>query len=115
MKIDKLTKVLLAVVAINLTYQSIKDMRFGTPSYAVESTYEIPDIQYGLVPLNKDGSITVKFSDYDRMDVNIVDISTSDLLNVDLRNIYTSDELNVNIDKVGGYSVYGKLPVQIKE
>ena len=115
MKIDKLTKVLLAVVAINLSYQTLKDVRFGTPSYAFDTGYEIPDIQYGLVPLNEDGSITVKFSDYDRMDVNIVDISTSNLLNVNLKDINTSDELNVNIDEVGGYTVYGKLPVQIKE
>ena len=115
MKIDKLTKVLLTVVAINLSYQTLKDVRFGTPSYASDQTYDIPDIQYGLVPLNADGSITVTLSDYDRMDVNIVDISTSDLLNVNLKNINTSDELNVNIEEVDGYGVYGGIPVKIKE
>ena len=127
MKIDQFTKVLLAVIAINLTYQTFKEVRFGTPTYASEMEYELPNIQYGLVPLNDDGSITVKFSDYDRMDVNIVDISTSDLINVNLKDISTSDllninlkdintpdELNVNIDGIGGWNVYDKLPVEIK-
>jgi len=115
MKIDKLTKVLIAVIAVNLTYNTIKDFRVGTPSYATSIDYDLPSPQYGLVPLNDDGSITVKFSDYDRMDVNIVDVSTSDLLNVNLKDINTSDELNVNIDEVGGYHVYSKIPVEVKD
>jgi hypothetical protein len=115
MKIDKLTKILIAVIAVNLTYQSLKDLRLGTTTFATETPFEMPNINYGMVPLNADGSITVKFSDYDRMDVNIVDISTYDLLNVNLKDISTSDELNVNIEEVGGYSVYSKIPVQIKE
>ncbi|MFK8046318.1 MAG: hypothetical protein AB8B72_12555 [Crocinitomicaceae bacterium] len=115
MKFDKLTKVCFAVIAINLTYNTVKDIRLGSTSYATESDYELPSSQYGLVPVNADGSITVKFSDYDRMDVNIVDISTSDLVNVNLKDINTSDELNVNIEEVGGWSVYGKIPVEVKD
>ena len=127
MKIDQFTKVLIAIIAVNLTYQTVKDIRFGTNSFAAENNYEIPDIKYGIVPLNADGSISVKLSDYDRLDVNIVDISTSDLINVNLKDISTSDllninlkdintpdELNVNIDGIGGWNVYDKLPVEIK-
>ena len=59
-------------------------------------------MNYGLVPLNADGSIDVNIkSNSSTMDVNIVDISTS-------------DELDVNIDEVGGYSNYGIVPVEVK-
>lgn len=115
MKIDKLTKVLIAVIAVNLTYQTVKDIRFGTSSFAVDSEYEMPTVNYGMVPLNADGSISVRLAEYDRLDVNIVDISTSDLLNVNLKDINTSDELNVNIDEIGGWSVFNTIPVEIKD
>ncbi|MFK8038808.1 MAG: hypothetical protein AB8B74_10995 [Crocinitomicaceae bacterium] len=117
MKIDKISKLLLAIIAINLTVIAFKDNRFGTATYANEIDYDYPEIhenQYGLVPLNNDGSITVKLSSYDELKVDIVDISTSDMFNVNLKDINTSDELNVNIDEIGGWSVYDKLPVEIK-
>ena len=44
---------------------------------------------YALVPVNKDGSVNVKMIGTGTMDVNI--------------------------DEVGGYSCYGKIPVAIKE
>lgn len=48
----------------------------------------IQEKKFVSVPLNPDGSLNVK------------------LIN---------DVLDVNIDKVGGYSTYGRVPVQIKE
>ena len=118
MKIDRTTKLLLAVIAINLTVLTLKDVRFGTAGYANTFDQDFinsEDNNYGLVPLNDDGSITVKLSDYDELKVDIVDISTSDMLNVDINDISTSDELNINIDEIGGWSVYGSLPVEIKD
>ena len=44
-----------------------------------------PNLNYGLVPLNEDGSITVKLSASDEIDVNITDISTYDKLYVHLK------------------------------
>ena len=41
---------------------------------------------FALVPVNEDGSINVK----------------------------VTDEVDVNIEEVGGYSIFGKVPVEVK-
>jgi hypothetical protein len=103
MKTDFYTKAVLTVIAFCLTVIVLKQVDIipstiaGTPKTNLNS-----NMNYGLVPLNADGSINVNIkSTSSTMDVNIVDISTS-------------DELDVNIDEVGGYSTYGKVPVQVK-
>lgn len=98
MKVDKFTKVVLTVIAVNLTILTVKNLDIIPKAYANETTNNLellPNRNYGLVPLNEDGSINVKFSSSSEIDVNIVGINTN-------------DELDVNIDEIGGgYVAYG--------
>jgi len=103
MKTDYYTKALLTVIAVFLTIIVVKQIDI-IPNANAETT--MPNynrnMNYGLVPVNDDGSINVNIkSTSSTMDVNIVDISTF-------------DELDVNIDEVSGFSVSGKVPVEIK-
>ena len=126
--IDSYTKGVLTVIAICLVIITINQVEIFPKAYANDSSDGIGLTEYGLVPLNEDGSITVRLSALDEIDVNIVgvetsdelevelvDINTSDNLNVDIRDINTSDVLDVNIDQVGGYSNYGSIKVEIKD
>ena len=91
MKTDFYTKTVLTVIAICLTILVLKEVDLIPKAYA-NKTYNglSPNINYGLVPLNSDGSV----------DVNIKS---------------NSDIINVNIEEVGGWSTWGKVPVVIKE
>ncbi len=104
-KIDIYTKSVLTVIAICLTILTINQLELLPKAYAGESINHptFKGVNYGLVPLNEDGSITVKLSSADEIDVNIVGISTS-------------DELDVNIDEVGGgyVSFGGPIPVKVE-
>ena len=104
-KVDNYTKFMLTVIAICLTVLTLEQVDLFPKAYAGESTSPamISGTKYGLVPLNEDGSITVKISASDELDVNIVGIDTS-------------DELDVNIDELGGSYVSsgGPIPVKIK-
>ena len=103
MKTDYYTKAVLTVIAICLTIIVIKQVDLVPKAYAETPKSNLnTNINYGLVPLNADGSIDVSIkSNSSTMDVNIVDISTS-------------DELDVNIDEVGGFSTFGTIPVKVK-
>lgn len=91
MKTDFYTKTVLTVIAICLTILVLKEVDLIPKAYANETYNGLsPNINYGLVPLNSDGSI----------DVNIKS---------------NSDIINVNIEEVGGWSTWGKVPVVIKE
>ena len=98
MTVDKFTKIVLTVIAVNLTISTVKSVDIIPKAYAHESLDNlelIPNINYGLVPLNEDGTISVKLSASDEIDVNIVGVKTN-------------DELDVNIDEIGGgYVSYG--------
>jgi hypothetical protein len=60
-----------------------------------------PNINYGLIPLNEDGTISVKLSANDEIDVNIVGVNTN-------------DELDVNIDQIGGGYVSHGGPISVE-
>jgi len=94
MKIDKLTKILLAVIAINLTIMTVDNLELVPRAYADTSDDLNPN--YGLVPINEDGSINVKFIDV--VDVEIVGIATHDNLDVNVEGWNTRD-LNVNVNE----------------
>jgi hypothetical protein len=110
MKTDRYTKVILTVIAVCMVVNIIEKFDFTSKAYANESESKItatalPDPQkYGLVPMNPDGSISVTMKTIAPMDVNIVGIKTSDDLDV-----------NVNLEKIGGYSTYGEIPVKVKQ
>ena len=72
MKKDMTIKVLLGIIALNLTLLTIHQLDFFPKSYASENTIEaVHSNNYGLVPVNKDGSITVKLDESAVMDINI--------------------------------------------
>ena len=96
MKVDKFTKIVLTVIAVNLTILTVKNLDIMPKAYANEATNNIiatPSMNYGLVPLNENGSI----------DVNVKSFSSENVM-------------NVNIDEVGGSSIfYGSaVPVKIE-
>ena len=117
MKVDAFTKIVLTIIALNLTIITIKDLSI-VPSLKATGPNDFrglaPNGQYGLVPLNEDGTITVKFKPNDEIDVNIVGVETSDELDVNIDGINTNDELDVNIDEIGGSYVSSGGPIKVK-
>ncbi|NMH87089.1 hypothetical protein [Flavivirga algicola] len=104
MKIDKFTKIVLTVIAVNLTILTIKNLELIPKAYANEPSNNLklsPPMNYGLVPLNDDGTISVKLSTNNKIDVNIVGIDTH-------------DELDVNIDEIGGGYVSNGGPISVE-
>ncbi len=112
MKTDKYTKVLLTIIAFSLLNLSLRGLDFFPKAYAGEGNDA--GLQYGLIPLNEDGSITVKLSGIEEIDVNITDISTTDELKIDLSEISTSDELDINLEEVGGHFVHASEGILVK-
>lgn len=117
MKTDRYTKIILTIIAFCLVVNTLDKLDIMPKAYANTPTNTPPlppaEPKYGLVPLNKDGSITVKTTS--PMDVNITGIRTSDDLDVSVSNINTSNSLNVNVnlEKIAGSSAYGGLPVKV--
>ena len=95
MKLDKFTKIVLTVIAVNLTFLSLKEANLITRAHAEGDDPVFSVQRYGIVPVNDDGSITVRLSEYDKVDVNIVDINTSDKLNV---HVISIGRFNMPID-----------------
>ncbi|WP_103867405.1 hypothetical protein [Aquimarina sp. I32.4] len=110
MKTDTYTKFVISVIAIYLVIIVIRDTDIIPKAHA-NST---PTTNYGIIPINDDGSITVKLSKSDEIDVNLKNIDTYDKLKVDLSTISTDQELNINIDEVGGSYVSGGGPIKVK-
>ncbi len=119
MKTDRYTKSVLTVIAVALSIIALKDTDIIPTAHATTDPAHTPltNVNYGLVPLNEDGSITVRLSAAEEIDVNIKNIDTYDELRVDLYNISTSDELDINIDEIGGGWINngGPIPVKIRE
>lgn len=96
MKTDLYTKIVLTVIAVCLSVLTLQNIDIIPKTYASEPNKNkniLNAKNYGLVPLNSDGTI----------DVNITRITTN-------------DELDVNIDEIGGGYVSngGPIPVNIK-
>ena len=102
MKSDLYTKIILTVIAVNLTVLTFMKLDIVPKVNATgtgETSYPA-EVKYGLVPLNEDGSITVKLANSDELDVNITGISTGDNLNVAIKEVDTWDKMNVTIKKI---------------
>ncbi|MFK7950396.1 MAG: hypothetical protein AB8G11_22595 [Saprospiraceae bacterium] len=128
MKIDRYTKFILTVIAFCLVVLTLNNVDIFPKAYANDAMNYGGN--YGLVPMNEDGSINVRLQGideaideldvnivgidtYDELEVNIVEVNTNDELKVELTEISTSDELDINIDEVGGWVVNGgKLPIE---
>lgn len=95
MKLDFYSKCVLTVIAICLTINVLKDFDIIPKAYANEPKNNnfttLPVKNYGLVPVNSDGTI----------DVNISSISTS-------------DELDVNISEIGDGHIFHGGPIDVR-
>lgn len=126
MKIDLYTKVLLTIIAASLLLLTANQLQLFPTVHASDTSTSFSLPNYGLVPLNEDGSVKISM---ETMDVRIVDINTYDVLAVSIKDIDTyetlpielkkiscNDELDVNIDEIGGsyISMGGPIPVKIK-
>ncbi|GAA4274086.1 hypothetical protein U6A24_00895 [Aquimarina gracilis] len=110
MKTDQYTKFIFTIIAICLVIIVIKDIELIPKAHA----NNIPVNNYGIVPVNSDGSINVRLISTDEISVNIKSIDTYDKLKVDLNSISTDDELDINIDEVGGRFVSNGGPIKVK-
>ncbi|MEO1434850.1 MAG: hypothetical protein AAFV80_04895 [Bacteroidota bacterium] len=99
-------KGVLTVIAICLILLTLSALDLMPKAHANKGNnpYDRVTQNYGLVPVNSDGSITVRLSPHSEIDVNIADISTR-------------DELNVNVSEIGGGFVShgGPIPVEIDD
>ncbi|MEP2937236.1 MAG: hypothetical protein ABJM06_02500 [Gilvibacter sp.] len=122
MQTDKYTKVVLTIIAVCLTVNTVQKLDLIPSAYANEANDALPDIEaprYGLVPLNQDGLIDVNIKDistYDELNVNLKGVDTYEKVPVTIKGVDTSDELDVNLDELGGswISSGGPLKVQIQ-
>ena len=89
MKTDYYTKTVLTVIAICLTIIVFKQLEIIPNANANPKNPVLKgEMNYGLVPLNADGSIDVNIkSSSSAMEVNISEISTSDKLNVKVKEV----------------------------
>jgi len=113
MNVDKITKLLLGVIAINLSVMTIKEISVVPQAFAGDSKGAVgfnSTPEYGLVPLNEDGSISVSLSNTDKIDVRIVDE-----VKVNISRFSVHQALEINLGRIGGSSIYGSLPVQLKD
>ena len=92
MKLDLYTKSILTVIAICLTINVLKDFDIMPKAYANDPLKNelnlLPNKNYGLIPVNSDGSINV--------------------------NIKSSETLDVNIDEIGGGHVSHGGPIKVE-
>ncbi len=72
MKQDSYTKFVLTLIAICLVVLTLKQVNIFSSANAGPTPFKASDkANYGLVPLNSDGSITVKIAPSSTIDVNI--------------------------------------------
>jgi len=101
---DLYTKSVLTVTAVCLTIIVLKDTDIIHKAHANEAAKSDPNLllhkNYGLVPVNADGSINVNIQSSSEMDVNS-------------RRITTNDVLDINIDEIGGGFVSHGGPLKV--
>lgn len=102
MKIDLYTKSILTVIAICLTINILKDLDFIPKAYAGENKQNIEsklnlstNKNYGLIPVNADGSLDVNIKSSEMIDVSIKEIDTYDNLQVEIE--YASSNVKVPV------------------
>jgi len=120
MRNDKYTKAVLTVIAICLLVLTAKQLNLISEAYAYaegsEDLSSLREIEYGIVPMNEDGSINVKLIHSNELDVNIVGVNTTDELEVEVVEFDSNDVVDVNIKEIGNSSVStgGPIPVEIE-
>ncbi|MBH8567983.1 hypothetical protein KB206_03760 [Microvirga sp. STS02] len=74
MKTDLYTKTVLTIIAACLVVLVMKEVKLIPEAVAATPTLPVAGRNYGLVPVNADGSVTVRFQTREAMPVNIVGI-----------------------------------------
>ena len=86
MKLDLYSKSILTIIAICLTINVLKDFDIMPKAYANEPLKNelnlLPNKNYGLIPVNADGTIDVNIKSSSEMKVDISTISTWDKMRV---------------------------------
>ena len=86
MKLDLYTKSILTIIAICLTINVLKDFDIMPKAYANEPLKNelnlLPNKNYGLIPVNADGTNDVNIKSSSEMKVDITTISTWDKMRV---------------------------------
>ncbi|WP_288096026.1 hypothetical protein [Hydrotalea sp.] len=81
MKTDLYTKSLLTVIASCLTILTLKEIEIiPKANAAATNNINTPKSNYGLVPINQDGSINVKLNSDQVIDVKLVGVDESPYL-----------------------------------
>ncbi len=110
MKTDRYTRFLFTVITVCLVIIVVRDIEIIPKAHANGSSHGM----LSNLPINEDGTITVRISNTDEIDVNIKSIDTYDKLKVNLNEISTRDELDINIDEIGGSYVSSGGPIKVK-
>lgn len=96
MKADLYLKVVLTVIAVNLTIITFRGSELVPKAHAAENNdqeYTISRLKYGLVPLDDQG-----------------------LVKVSVESVSPRSEVNVNLKSVGGWSITGgALKVKVED
>ncbi|MFO8054899.1 MAG: hypothetical protein R6U19_07045 [Bacteroidales bacterium] len=111
MKKDIFLKVVLTIIAVNLSILTLIRIEIIPDVHASKNPVIHQDQKYGLIPLNKEGAVNVSLNSNDVIDVNIQSIESWDNLGVDIESINTRDNLGINIQKI---DTWDKLGVEIK-
>ncbi len=86
MKLDLYSKSILTIIAVCLTINVLKDFDIMPKAYANEPLKNelnlLPNKNYGLIPVNADGTIDVNIKSSSEMKVDISTISTWDKMRV---------------------------------
>lgn len=106
MKIDLYTKAILTVIATCLVVLVLKDVSIITPAQANNATNFIPstNVNYGLIPLNEDGSMNVRVNNFDEY-ANDVNVRFNDELKVRI----TNSEIKTQVSSSFGSSFKVKV------
>ena len=109
MKKDVYLKIVLTLIAINLTFLTLDRFEIIQPVNAARNVSNKQSPNYGLVPLNENGGINVNLKSNDVIDVNIIGVDTWDNLGVDIKNI----ESNLGVD-IKGIDTWDNLNVEVQ-
>ncbi|MGY3089811.1 hypothetical protein ACVWYF_002859 [Hymenobacter sp. UYAg731] len=74
MKTDLYTKTILTIIAACLVVLAMRGVKFIPEVVAATPALPVAGRSYGLVPVNADGSVTVRFQTAEAMPVNVVGI-----------------------------------------
>ncbi len=107
MKTDTYTKAILTVIALCLSFEVFQELRIIPTAHANA-------FGGSFLPLNDDGSLNVRWSDNQEIDVVITGIETYDELEVEVTEISTREPIDVNIDEVGGGFISMGGPIKVK-